>query len=256
MNCKYSLMKFILILCLFIIVQVILDSDVKEVNHNRQEIKKYFLSIGAKEIEGDELFDQFVFDQTFLCAVKYDLNLNSLCYISVFFLEKDSDKGKKNCIYLPEFNRFIAYFNEVLPLGEYIKEDPISVVGPSGWKRCTKIYKNALVEIRQQNCLKPNPNKGCCIVWFSVQYWMKISGQIESKRIDKIGAEFTDDSEKDYFMVKYILVVKGKTIEVPKKTYDRLSVGQTVDLKVISLGDSTYWYTDGGTGVSIYNNRF
>ena len=176
-----------MILCLVIIVQGVLDSDAKEANHKRQEIKKYFLSIGAKEIEGNEHYDNFVFDQTFLCEVKYDLNLNILCYISVYILKKDSNKGKKNCLYRPEFNRFIAYFNEILP-------DPFSIIGPSGWKRCTKIYKNALVEISQQNCLKPDPNKGCCIVWFSVQYWLKISGQIESKKIDKFYFEFTEDS--------------------------------------------------------------
>jgi hypothetical protein len=198
-------------------------------------VETYLTSIGAKKTNTDKNTDEYQVESQMILVVSYEFNCISSIFVG-FKPALNEENNKRYCMYLPKFQNLLSHVIKLKPLGDFLGKDPIRVMPTSGWRRRNDEYKNAKIIISEKFCTDPDPRLGCGIDWFTVNYWLPLSGKVESKETKSISI-----SETDTPYIEYILKISGKEVFISKKHYDRLTIGCKVSLRIIKRSEGQYY---------------
>ncbi len=225
-------LKHYLLIFMILLYSGFLNSTNTKLKTERDLIKKRLLAFGAKQIKIYKNFDEYLFFEEILCQIEYDLNLSKLSKI-VFYMSPKKYK-KRLCVPIAKYQTILSFFNKIYYFGKFFKEDPISIVIRRGWIKKTLIYKNVLIIINKKNLYHLNSKSENCISQFTIQFILKISGNIESKFVEK------DIYKGNWSLPVFVIKISNYKIEVEEDIYKQLSIGDEVSFKVINIGNKRY----------------
>jgi hypothetical protein len=127
-----------------------------------------------------------------------------------------------------EYDRVVGMIEQLKSLGKFLKSRPIGVIEPSGWTSKTTEFSRAYIVRKEPTCSAGKSD--CGIKNFTVFYWLRFTGKIESKRTERF--------ELKGFVkrIRYYLVVSGRDVEVSGLDYRQVRKGHFIGVET-TLGN-------------------
>jgi hypothetical protein len=229
---------FILFGCLFIFT-TLAASKIKAMKAPKQESPtcsnatiETLRQLGAKQLDSlgnkfelnDGIILSITCDEKALAVIQVRLtNTNSLGYNGDSENIDVSSKSQYCCLSKIAYDNLIKIINQLGPLGQYRRQNPISIIGPTGWIRKTDEFAHANIVKLERTGSVSYSNSG--IAAFTVFYWLPLSGKVESKRVEIV--------EANQFIkkIRYLITVYNTEVEVSGEDYQRIGEGQVVELE-------------------------
>ncbi len=167
------------------------------------------LALGARQIDSSGA--RFEIDGTQLSLVCNSAGLEA---VEVTLGEVGSIK---------EYDRAIALVGQMKSLGKFLRNQPIAVIGPSGWETSNQEFSGGYIVRRKRTC--DGDQTDCGIKEFTVFYWIPFRGKVEAKRLERLKVKgFINQT-------RYFLTVAGREVRVSPSKYRQVRKGQLVEVE-------------------------